>query len=158
MEPTQHRPNPRRLCVLCPDYGKEIFSPASMDCFARNSALRAALDPATDDLLFDIVINQCGARTHCRPPAPHPLHAGGPSSLLLSPLVREGFASMLLMVLPMRSAGKSENSSRINRVLCYRWNRDFYFAVHKAPRHALQLIAGDFPCCRRNVRPDPKCF
>jgi hypothetical protein len=81
MEPTQHRPNPRRLCVLCPDYGKKIFSPASTDCFARNSALRAALDPATDDLLFDIVINPCGVRAHRRPPAAHPLRAPTPSSL-----------------------------------------------------------------------------
>jgi hypothetical protein len=50
-----------------------------MECFARNSALRAALDPATDDLLFDIVINQCGARAHRRPPAAHPLRARAPS-------------------------------------------------------------------------------
>ena len=33
----------------------------SIECFARNSELRAALHPATHDLLFDIVIKRCGA-------------------------------------------------------------------------------------------------
>ena len=59
-------------------YGKR-FSLASMGCFARNSALRAAFDPATDDLLFDIVINRRGVQAHRRPPAAHPLRARAPS-------------------------------------------------------------------------------
>ena len=68
-------------CVS-PDYGKR-FSPASMDCFARNSALRAALDPVTDDLLFDIVINPCGVRAHrARQPRTH----CAPAHRHLSPL------------------------------------------------------------------------
>src|SRR5690242_13812279 len=60
-------------------YGRR-FSLASMDCFARNSTLRAAFDPATDDLLFDIVINRLGVQAHRRPPAAHPLRARAPSS------------------------------------------------------------------------------
>src|SRR5690348_239964 len=62
-----------------------VSRPVSMGCFARNSALRAALDPATDDLLLDIVINRCGAlahrrrqpRTRCAPLTPSPVVAAG---------------------------------------------------------------------------------
>jgi len=50
-------------------FGVDPKSRLSMGCFARNSALRAAVDPDTDELLFDIVINRCGTRAHRRPPA-----------------------------------------------------------------------------------------
>jgi hypothetical protein len=64
-----------------------------MDCFARNSGLRAALHPDTDDLLFDIVINGLARgriaarrpRSHCaaerRDPSLLPLRFGAHFSL-----------------------------------------------------------------------------
>ena len=88
---------------------RQKFAPASMGCFARNSALRVALDPATDDLLFDIVISPCGARAHRRPPAAHLLRARAPSSVAATGPHVDGLASMLLYVLPMRSAKKLKN-------------------------------------------------
>jgi hypothetical protein len=49
-----------------------------MGCFARNSALSEAVDPDTDDLLFDIVIYRCGARADRRPLATQPLRIRSP--------------------------------------------------------------------------------
>ena len=85
-----------------------------MDCFARNSALRAALDPATDNLLFDIVINPCGARAHRRPRtycAPAHRHL----SLLPAGMLM-GSPPMLLYVLRMGGVKKSKNINEINDV------------------------------------------
>ena len=79
-----------------------------MGCFARNSALRAALDPATDDLLFDIVINRCGARAHRRPPAAYLLRVRAPSSVAAAGPRVDGFAPMLLYMLQMRGCEKVE--------------------------------------------------
>jgi hypothetical protein len=95
--------------------------------------LRAALDPATDDLLFDIVINRCGARAHRRPPAA-PLRIRAPESITAAGADADGFASVLPYVLPMRSAEKSENSSRINRVTLSPMESEFfvfYFKLQK---------------------------
>src|SRR5690348_5155407 len=84
-KPRRHLPDPklrsfREVEQPARKSASSTHAPLSMGCFARNSTLRAALDPATDDLLFDIVINRRGARAHRRPPAAHPLRAPTPSS------------------------------------------------------------------------------
>jgi hypothetical protein len=96
-----------------------------MGCFARNSALRAALHPATDDLLFDIVINRCGVRAGRRPPAA-PIARAHRHLSLVSAFVWVDFASMLLVVLPMRSAKKMKNIIRINDVTLLPMESGFY--------------------------------
>jgi len=104
-----------------------------MGCFARNSALRAALDPATDDLLFDIVINDlaCGriAARHCGRIA-H-LRAG---SCAVAGAHVDGFAAMSLVVLPMRSAKKQKNISEINGVTLLPMESGSFVRLQKAPR------------------------
>ena len=109
-----------------------------MECFARNSALRAALDPATDDLLFDIVINQCGARAHRRPPAAHPF--ARPRTVICCWYPRSsGWSSLRYYWWCYRceapKSGKLSVESTMS--LCHRWNRDFLFSylqLQKAPR------------------------
>jgi hypothetical protein len=104
------------------------FSPASMDCFARNSALRAALDPATDDLLFDNC-NQAmwrAGRIAARQPRIHCASAHRHLSLVPA-LVWVDFASMLRMVLRLRGAEKSEKSSKISRVTLSPMESEFLF-------------------------------
>ena len=51
----------------------------------------------------------------------------------------DGFASMLLVVLPMRSAEKSENSSRINRVTLLPMESEFIFAVPESATANLRV-------------------
>jgi hypothetical protein len=43
----------------------------------------------------------------------------------------DGFASMLLVVLPMRSAEKSKFPTESIVLLCYRWNRNLFFSCRK---------------------------
>ena len=121
-----------------------------MGCFARNSALRAALDPATDGLLFDIVINDLARgriaarqpRTHCAPAHRH-----------LS-LVWVDFVSMLRMVLRLRSAEKSKKASKINDVTLLQMESGFFCAVQKA---SVKVGCGgdpglDVDCAQNSVR------
>src|SRR5690348_2345516 len=109
-----------------------------MECFARNSALRAALDPATDDLLFDIVINQCGARAHRRPPAAHPF--ARPRTVISAAIAaRSGRASLRCYWLGYGCEARKSRKSSVESTmsLCHRWNRDFLFSylqLQKAPR------------------------
>jgi hypothetical protein len=51
----------------------------------------------------------------------------------------DGFASMLLVVLPMRSAEKSKNSSRINRVTLLPMESEFIFAVAESATANLRV-------------------
>ena len=133
-----------------PDYGKG-FSPASMDCFARNSALSAALDPATDDLLFDIVINPW--RAGASPSASRaPIRA--PAHRHLS-LVWVDFVSMLRMMLRLRSAEKSKKSSEISRVTLSPMESGFLFcllAVAKSGRVKLARTAFRLGTIARGTR------
>jgi hypothetical protein len=77
-------------------------------------------------------------RTHCAPRAP--------SSLLLSPLVRVNFVSVLRMVLRLRSAEKSKKFSEISHVTLLQLESEFLFAylqLQKAPQQT---------CARRRER------
>jgi hypothetical protein len=114
-----------------------------MECFARNSALRAALDPATDDLLFDIVIKQCGVRAHRCPPAAHPLRVRAPSSVAGTRARLVDFVSMLRMVLRLRGAEKSEKSSKISRVTLSPMESEFFIFYFKLQKYTLKLARAD---------------
>jgi len=133
-----------------PRLRQKILRLTSRGCFARNSALRAALDPATDDLLFDIVINPCGVRAHRRPPAAYPLRARAPSCAAAAGAHVDSFASMLLYVLRLRSAEKSKKSSKSNDVTLLPMESGFFLcslksaaAVHTPQsRHRIFALPG----------------
>jgi hypothetical protein len=75
-------------------------------------------------LLFDIVIHD-EARAHCRPLRARiaRLRAG---SCAAAGAHADGFASMLLFVLQLRSAEKPEKSSRISRVTLLQMESGFF--------------------------------
>jgi hypothetical protein len=84
-------------------------------------------------LSIDVAVGRIAARHRAR--IAH-LRAG---SCAVAGAHVDGFASMLLVVLPMRSAEKSKNSSRINRVTLLPMESEFIFAVAESATANLRV-------------------